>query len=197
MVRAIQEPIVGERWDEPSVLEDQTIGSLAGHLARGAVWVVDDYLADRAARTSADFDSPAHYFVGLLSLLGDADHQAIRDRGAAIAAAGHQAVVDETTQRLEALGPRVRGADPQQLIAVAAGKVLRLDHYLVTRVVEQVVHLDDLARSLERAPFDYPEEGRALAIETGMAMAVLRAGSHAVVRGLYRAGFSGEVVPVL
>ena len=36
---------------------------------------------------------------------------------------------------------------------------MRLDEYLKTRIVEQVVHLDDLARSLGREPWPVPLDG--------------------------------------
>ena len=35
VVAAVADTRVGEAWERPSVLDDQTIGSLAGHLARG------------------------------------------------------------------------------------------------------------------------------------------------------------------
>ena len=44
VVDAIASPAVAAAWDTPSVLAEQTVGGLAGHLARGAVWVVGDYL---------------------------------------------------------------------------------------------------------------------------------------------------------
>ena len=44
VVEAVAAPEVGAAWDKPSVLEDQTIGGLAGHLARGGVWLVGEYL---------------------------------------------------------------------------------------------------------------------------------------------------------
>lgn len=40
VLSAVSDHRVATRWDDPSVLAEQTIGSLAGHLARGSVWAL-------------------------------------------------------------------------------------------------------------------------------------------------------------
>lgn len=188
---------VSAAWDEPSVLEGQTVASLAGHLARGGVWVVDDYLGKGAPRGPVDYESAAEYFLGLVTPLSADEHQAIRDRGADVAAVGHEAIVEQLGERLVALDATLRETDPATLVAVAAGKVLRLGDYLVTRIVEQVVHLDDLDCSLRRPPCEYPAAGRALCVEVGVAMATALSGPAGVVRALFRADGARGVLPVL
>lgn len=92
---------------------------------------------------------------------------------------GQEELVRQLTKRLHVLEPRLRSLDPADLVAVVGGKVMRVADYLVTRVVEQVVHLDDLARSITREPWPYPLTGQDLAIElvlTSAAAAV--AASH-------------------
>ena len=197
VARAIADPAVAHAWDTLSVLEGQKVSGLAGHLARGGVWVVADYL-DRAAPVGpVDFDSAGDYFASIMSAVSPEDHQAIRDRGAAVAAAGHEALVDQLHARLEALEPRLGTADADRLIAVIDGKVMRLADYLLTRIVEQAVHLDDLARSTGHEPWPYPRPGRGLAIEIGVNIARRRSGDAAVLRALYRDGFSPGAMPVL
>ena len=46
---------------------------------------------------------------------------------------------------------------------------MRLDDYLVTRLVEQVVHLDDLARSLGVESWPVPDDHVKLVLETATA----------------------------
>ncbi len=49
-------------------------------------------------------------------------------------------------------------------MTVFEGKVIRLSDYLATRIVEQAVHLDDLARSVGRAPGPYRPDHQAVTI---------------------------------
>jgi len=153
---AIGDPLVAQAWDQPSVLEDQRVSSLAGHLARGGVWVVGDYLDAGRPAGPVDLHSAGQYFAAFVSTASPSGHQAIRDRGAAVASAGRDELLRGLGERLAALEPRIRTADRQQLIAVAGGKVMRLEDYLATRIVEQTVHLDDLARSVGREAWQLP-----------------------------------------
>jgi hypothetical protein len=194
---AIAEPVVTNAWDRPSVLEDQRVSSLAGHLARGGVWVVDDYLDADIPRGPLDFASAGEYFATLVSAASPEDHRAIRARGAAVAAVGHEELAQTLSQRLAALAPRLRAIESDRLIAVAAGKVMRVEDYLVTRIVEQVVHLDDLARSVDHEPWPMPADAHMLAISVGAEIARLRSGATALIRALYRQGFTEPILPVL
>ena len=79
VVDAVASPAVGSAWDEPSVLDDQTVGGLAGHFARGAVWVVGDYLDQPPPAPT--FPSAEHYFATVMTWSDAASDQAIRERG--------------------------------------------------------------------------------------------------------------------
>jgi hypothetical protein len=190
---AVSDPRVADAWERESILAGQTIGSLASHLARGAVWAVGDYLDGEPPETPVDFESAAQYFAELLEGLTDDDHAAIRARGAAIAERGPRAVVDELGTRLDGLRQRLPAEPPDRLVAVIAGNVMRLDDYLLTRVVEQVVHLDDLARSLGVEPWPNASGAEATVIACGAEIGRLRRGGAAMVRALYR----GEAEPAL
>ena len=82
-------------------------------------------------------------------------------------------------------------------MAVVAGVVMRLDDYLVTRIVEQAVHLDDLARSVGHAPWPLPPEAERLTIDVGVAVGRRRRGSEAMIRALYRDTFALATFPVI
>jgi len=194
---ALAAPAVVEAWDRPSVLEGQRVSGLAGHLARGGVWVVADYLDTAPTNGTADFTSAGDYFTSLMQTMSPDDHDAVRKRGADVAAAGRDDLLRALAERLAALGPRLRSLEAGQLIAVTRGKVLSVSDYLATRVVEQVVHLDDLARSIDQDPWSMPPGATDLAIAVGTDIARRQAGSHAVVRALYRHGFAQQVLPVL
>lgn len=194
---AIADASVAAAWDHPSVLEDQTVSGLAGHLARGAVWGVADYLDAGPPTGPADFGSAGEYFAVVVGMASPDLHRAVRERGAAVGSIGHKALARTLDERLETLGPRLRSLDAGHIIAVVFGKVMRLDDYLVTRIVEQVVHLDDLARSVDHEPWPTPLGAQELAITVGIDIAQRRRGSGAVVRALYRQGFAEAALPVL
>ena len=194
---AVGDRAVAEAWDLPSVLEDQRVGGLAGHLARGAVWVVDDYLDAGGPSGPVDFSCAGEYFATLAGAASPEDHHAIRERGARVAAAGHGELRRTLAQRLDALGPRLRSLEASHLIAVTGGRVMRLDDYLTTRIVEQVVHLDDLARSVGHPSWHLPPGAAEIALGVGVDIAVRRGGSTAMIRALYRRGWSEPVLPVL
>lgn len=197
VAEALGAQVVADAWDLPSVLEDQQVSGLAGHLARGGVWVVADYLDESVPDPRVDLSSAGHYFHTLSGTLSPGDHETIRRRGAEVAAAGHGELCRALGQRLEALRPRLRSLEAGHLIAVIGRKVMRLDDYLTTRVVEQVVHLDDLARSVDREPWPVPAAATAAAIEVGIDIARRQGGSTAVIRALYRRGWSASLFPVL
>jgi hypothetical protein len=141
---------VAARWAQSSTLEGYTVAGLAGHLAR-AVLTVERCLAAPAATTGGGGTDAAGYFAVVLGTDDPVDserHRRIRDRGAETAADGPRAVavqVGEARQRLEG---RLGAATLAQPIEVAGGVTLAVADYLETRVVELVVHLDDLAVSV-------------------------------------------------
>lgn len=197
VVEALADPRVGRAWDQPSVLEEQTVGGLAGHLARGGVWVVASYLDGDAPGGPADFESAAEYFASFANAAQAEDHRAVRARGAAVAAAGWQAVRDELQARLDAMTAQVTSLPSDRLVSVIGGKVMRLDDYLETRIVEQAVHLDDLARSIGADPWALPDGHESVALGVGVEIARLRRGTPAVLRALYRRGFADVALPAL
>lgn len=196
VVEALADPAVAAAWDRPSVLTDQAVSSLAGHLARGGVWLVGDYLDGDPAVGTPDFASAAAYFAELTDALGDDDHAAIRNRGAAVAAVGHDHLVRSVRARLADLTERIPGEEPDRLVAAFGGLSIRLEDYLVTRIVEQVVHLDDLQRSVDGLSVSVPDACTDLAVATGLDVLRHRHGPAAPVRALFRREFAATV-PVL
>jgi Mycothiol maleylpyruvate isomerase N-terminal domain len=194
---ALADPAVAAAWDQPSVLEEQSVGSLAGHLARGGVWVVGDYLDGGVPEAPVTFESAGEYYATLVGLATPAAEQAIRQRAAAVAAGGPAEVLSTLAARLDEVSSRLESLDAAQLIAVVGGSVMRLADYLTTRIVEQTVHLDDLARSLDRPPWPLPPENEALTIAVGAQVGHRLSGAPAMMRALYRQGFTDGVLPVM
>ena len=186
VVDAISSPAVAAAWDAPSVLAEQTVGGLAGHLARGAVWVVGDYL-DEPEPDAAMFDSADDYFAAFTA------------QRLGVAATGPSANAARRWRRPGRRPSRRRPrhgwrrwrsgcppSRPDRLTVVAGGATMRLDDYLVTRVIEQVVHLDDLARSIGRDGFPTPDANVRLALATGAWSGLQRSGAGPMIRALFR-----------
>lgn len=122
-------PQIAEQWQEPSVLDGHTVGSLAAHLAR-AVFTVQRYL-----EAPAGVGEPTTAAGYLMAVLGDADP---------------------------------------------------IDSDLRSRIVELVIHLDDVCLSVGTEP---PEDmGAAFDITAAVLgqVALRRTGPWATLRSLAR-----------
>jgi hypothetical protein len=194
---AVGDESVAKAWHNDSVLEEQAVASLAGHLARGGVWVVDDYLDGPPPSAPPDFASAGEYFAAIADAFDENAQRAARERGATVGAVGQAQLVAQLADRLHALEARLRSEPEDRLMAVIAGRTMRLDDYLVTRIVEQTVHLDDLARSVGRDPWSVAVEAQALVIAVGAEIGRRRYGATAMLRALYRSGFAEPTLPVL
>jgi hypothetical protein len=192
---AIADEAVAAAWDRPSVLEEQRVSNLCGHLARGT-WVVGEYLATGPPPGPPDFNSGAEYLSLLSDRATEEFHRANRQREATLVPISHSELVTMLRDRLAELDEALRSGAPDRLVAVFSGLVIRLDHYLATRIVEQVVHLDDLARSVGRDPWPTPQCD-ALVVALGAEIGLRRRGPTAMVRALYRQGFTEGILPVL
>jgi hypothetical protein len=193
---AVADERVAAAWDRPSFLEDQTVGGLASHVARGGIWVVHEYLDQPHDTTEPDIGSAVDYYVTVTRLLDESAHAAVRARGAALAAEGHAAIATRAADAVEALAGRLAAEPADRLLPVYAGRVMTLDDYLVTRIIEQVVHLDDLARSLGIEGWPVPDELLDVAFACALGIARRRRGDTALLRALYRDDATGAL-PVL
>jgi hypothetical protein len=174
------------------------VGALAGHLAR-AVLTVNRYL-DRPAPAGATLDA-ANYFVRVLGAHDPVTsdlHLAVRDRAADEAGDGPDALVARLRDaRLEA-EVRLAATDGYTSIAVLDDTVMSVEAYLETRLVELVVHLDDLAVSVgldiadDIAPQAYKTVASVLA-----QVAAARVGGLATMRSLARRERQHEAVRAL
>jgi hypothetical protein len=196
VAEAVADRRVAQAWAEPSVLEDQLVGGLAGHLARGAVWAVADYLDGGPPAGPVRFESAAAYFAGIMESVRPEDHQAIRRRGAEVGSVGPAALAATLDRRRAELAERLAALDGEPTVAVIGGVVTRLADYLLTRLVEQVVHLDDLARSIGADPWPLPPELPELVARIGTEVAFRRHGAPAVVLALFRPDRAEGVLPV-
>lgn len=196
----IDSEAVSSAWESASALDGYTVGGLAGHLAR-AVLTVERYLDQPSPPADAELADAAGYFTRVLGSHDPVDsemHQRVRERGASTAAEGPAALAGQVRETIDALRERLAGDRLSEAVQVLDGVTLTLAEYLRTRVVELVVHLDDLAVSVGRpGPPDLPAAiYRTVAAVLGQ-VAADRAGGLQTVRSLARRERQPEAVRAL
>jgi mycothiol maleylpyruvate isomerase-like protein len=181
-------PQVAQRWTDESACAGMTVGGLAHHLFRQATVTVQLL----AAPPVADAE--------LVSLLGHYERAAwvtagpdaevnvgVREGSNADAAGGPEelrALVEATLAELPAALAAPR--EPETVHIPWQGWSLTTHDYVVTRLMEMVVHSDDLAASIGVPTPEFPEEVVAPVLGLLSGVAVRRHGQAAVVRALSR-----------
>ena len=187
-VELIGRRAVGERWHDPSALDGYEVGTLAGHLAR-ALLTVHWYL-DMPEPDPPVISAPEYFAALGRGGSSPEDEAQVRARAADAAKGGWARLYLDVGKALDHLAARLPGESPEHRIP-ALGQALVLDEYLKTRIVELVVHVDDVARSLEIPPPALPLEATHLAIEVLVDAARVRHGDRAVVHALTRRELDG------
>lgn len=181
---------VAESWSEPSALEHYTVGGLAAHAVHGVLWL-EQLLKDvppvgLRPVAVADFfglnrvDGPKGDDRFAASLRSAAEKFALT--GATVVAAACTASRDELVGLLSA-APAARAVP---VIRVAGGRV-PLSLYLRTRVLEVVVHGDDLVSSVPGLLVaDPPAVAVDVSLEVCVELARARVGDLAALRAFTR-----------
>ncbi|MGP3964574.1 maleylpyruvate isomerase N-terminal domain-containing protein [Nonomuraea sp. 3N208] len=188
-VSLLRDPAVAGAWDKPSALTEFSVGGLAGHLAHQIVRVRDALAADNGA-----VQEP----IGLIEhfsrspwVQAGLDHESnvfVRRGGEAAAADGPVALVERTQALLDLLTAALPAEPADRVVHLPwADWSLTLDDFLLTRLVELVVHSDDLAASVGVETPALPESVIDPAVELLARLAVHRHGATAVIRTLSRA----------
>jgi hypothetical protein len=179
-------PAVHAAWDQPSALEGWRVSGLAGHLAR-AVTTVEQYL-DGDEAPAGELVTPGGYYARVIPTDDpESDlHRSIRRRGDEMASEGATRLHEKAASTAERLRNRLALEPAGRRMSVLDGVVLSLDDYLATRVVELVVHSDDLAMSAGIATPAFSAEAYRLAAEALVDTARQRHGDLAVIRALTR-----------
>jgi len=180
-------PEVAEHWDDESACAGMTIGGLANHLGDQAVLAVrlleagpaqedaiglDDHYA-RAAWVREDLEGETN-----VAIREGSDEQARDGQGAL------QERVEAAVDRFPGLMETVPADTP--ILVPWQGWALTAHDLLTTRLMEMLVHSDDLAASVGVETPEFPGEvvDRVLGLLTRVA--VRRHGQIAVVRALSR-----------
>ena len=181
---------VAQRWDEPGAVDGFTVGGLAAHVLTATART--EQVLDEAEPAMAEIVDVARFY-GANRMAGreDADqglHPVVRRLAADDAARGPDAIAAEFTALVERLRARLEGERPDRLVPVLQekGGATPLDVYLATRVVELVVHSDDLAASVGLVDHQPPGVAVDVAVDVFVELARQRSGDIAVVRAFAR-----------
>jgi hypothetical protein len=189
-------PSVGDAWAEPSALEGMTVGGLAAHLVRAAgatVAYLDRTPAD--AQPDGDLLTPVTYFHAAVD---SPIHEQIKKVSADESEIGHAAMATKYSDLAAHLRQRLADEPSDRLIGALGGRMLTLDDFCRTRLIEVLLHLDDLAISVGEPRPETDPRGVAVVIEILENIARRVHGDWEVVYALARSERLGDqpVFPV-
>jgi hypothetical protein len=175
---------VAARWEEPSALEGMTVGALCAHLVRAAGATLA-YLdrTDPDARPDGPLLTPVTYFHAAID---SPIHDRIKEVSASEATAGHGEVAAKCADVAASMRVRFAEEPTDRLVAALGGRMLLLDDFCRTRLIEVLLHLDDVAASVdvERPVID--AAGPAIVVEIVVGIARMLHGDWAVLHALAR-----------
>ncbi|MET9630904.1 maleylpyruvate isomerase N-terminal domain-containing protein [Lentzea sp. NPDC006480] len=183
----IRHPQVTEHWDKPSALPEFGVRGLAGHIGY-QILPIPSMIA------SPINDEPV---VGLMEHYARANwteldvddefHARIRAGGEKIAAEGQEALCDQFEQTLAELAKTLPGQENRPVRMPHWGPwAVPLDDYLVSRLMEFVVHSDDLAVSVGLDTPEFPRTVNETVIDLLTRMSLNRHKAVDIVRALSR-----------
>lgn len=184
----LRAPELAARWGQPSALAEFRTSGLAGHLAR-AVFNVERYL-DAPVPAGAPMSDAVSYFRTAGGPDTDdpsaAAHRTIRERGEQDATGGPVELADRYDATRARLAERLAHVPGDQPVLMFGRQVLPLRECLLTRLVELVVHADDLAVSLEVPTPEFSDDADDLVITALARISRARYGTLPVLRSLSR-----------
>jgi hypothetical protein len=189
--RLIASPEVEACWDQPSALQHYRTSGLAGHLVNcAAVWVLEG-LAAPAPTQPAPVTATEYWVWGLrLPEWGDLQspvHLNLRNAGERQTAGGYRTFLAEFDRVIRTLADRLETVPDDRLLSVLGGLIAtRLDEFLRSRLIECVVHSDDLAVSAAIETPSLPALAVNVTVEELVKIARAYRGDLAVVRALSR-----------
>ncbi|WP_336208611.1 maleylpyruvate isomerase N-terminal domain-containing protein [Nonomuraea sp. LPB2021202275-12-8] len=188
-VALLREPAVAAAWDKPSALMEFSVAGLAGHLAVQLVRV-SGVLESQPGEAQEPAALLEHFSMSAWVQAG-LDHESnvsVRRGGEAAAADGPAVLADRAEELLERQRIALPAEPADRVVKLPwAEWSLRLNDFLLTRLMELVVHSDDLAASVGLETPELPAEVNDPVVDLLARLAVHRHGATAVIRSLSRA----------
>lgn len=189
--RLLDAPEVASSWDRPSALADYSVAGLAGHLVRTTGRI--ELLLSQPEPTNAEvLRLPISFGAARIEVVADLNsdfQRAVRGDGETAGQAGPAALARQFGELADRLRPLLTGVARDRLVPVLtiANGAATFEDYLRSRVVEVVVHTDDLAVSVGVTPPVPDPEPASVVIGVLLELARDRSGDLAVIRALARA----------
>jgi hypothetical protein len=181
-------PEVAAAWHGPSALPKLSVQGLAGHLA-GQIFFIPKVLTEPVPIEKI---IPIHEYYARVSWIGsdldDPFNVLIRKSGEEDAAGGPAALAAQVEAVVEELRTVLPAAPPRPVRRPTWGAwSISLDDFVTSRLLEVVVHSDDLAYSVGLPTPDLPAEAVETVVDLLSRIAVRRHGATNVLRALSRA----------
>ena len=178
---------VTENWDKPSALPEFGVSGLVGHIGYQALPVpsmIAGPVGDEPVVSLMEHNARANW----TELDVDSEvHTRIRAGGEKLAAEGQQALCDQFEQTIAELEKTLPGLENRPVRMPHWGPwAVVLDDYLVTRLMEFVVHSDDLAVSVGVETPEFPRRVNETVIDLLTRMALNKRPAIDLVRALSR-----------
>ncbi|MBB5075349.1 maleylpyruvate isomerase N-terminal domain-containing protein [Nonomuraea endophytica] len=186
-VALLGHPAVAAAWEKPSALTEFSVRGLAGHLGHQLVRV-DEVLPRPGLQPPIAL---IEHYISSPWVEAGLDHESnltIRQGGESIAACGPGVLAGRMAEVLAHLTAALPAEPADRVVHLDwNGWSLRLDDFLLTRLMEIVVHSDDLAASVGLETPELPDAVIDPVVDLLARLAVHRHGATAVIRTLSRA----------
>lgn len=178
----------GRAWDEESALPGMTVGGLTTHLVRQVQCAVEFLRIDPVPPHAPVVTLAALYerTEWFLSPVDADENTSIRDDFNEMARAGHHGAVEALRASAADLAAALAVAGPTTYVPWQDAS-LATDDFLVVRLMELVVHADDLATSVGADPVDFDDDVLHPVLALLAVLGARRHGQVAAVRALSRA----------
>ena len=196
VVDLLRAPEVAEKWSAPSALAEFAVSGLAGHLALQVLNVPRVLAGDRSG-PEPPIGLLDHYarVAWVDAELDDEVNVEIRDTGEAAAAVGVEALAVQVAEAVGNLDALLAAETSGRAVYLPwTGWSLRLEHFLITRMMEIAVHSDDLAISVGIPAPALPPAVLDPVTDLLVRLSVRRHGQAAVLRALSRAERAPETI---
>jgi hypothetical protein len=185
-VEEIQRSEVRDQWLLPSALPKMSIGALACHLGRQVVRAAELLPVVTDVPPLDRVDTHYHRAAWVMSTSPD-DPPNDRSTDDAEAALGAAALAGRSSGALQTVRRLLADGTASDVVPIPwQGWSLRRDDFLLTRMLEIVVHADDLALSIGVRTPEFPDEVFAPVRDLLVRLAVKRHGQSAVIGALAR-----------
>lgn len=191
-------PQVAAAWEEPSALAKLSVRGLAGHLA-AQVFFIPAVLADPVPVEPAI--SLNEYYERAAWIGTDLDtefNQGIREGGEATATEGPDKLAARTAACVAELRESLPAAPDRLVRRPTWGPYsVSLDTFVTSRMLELLVHSDDLAHSVGVPTPEFPAAAIETVVDVLTRIALRRHGQTAVLRALSRSERAPESISAL